>query len=158
MNTLPRGINRRFHGICQALSEQAKDKSYTKERAKRDLLWLATTEGYPMVERYMTLRGKRHKWTEPERWSGQSDANALIAVNVAQVFCDERELYLYEYIDDIHETPYRSVCGRNHIEMRKYVEELKSKGDHEKARILSQVPRWTGRKWVFEDPKDEEIF
>jgi hypothetical protein len=155
MNTLPRGINRRFHGICKALEEQAKDPAYTKERAKRDLLWLATTEGYPLVERHMKLRGKVHKWLEPDRWTGQSDANAMIAVTVAQVFCDERELYLYEYMEDANETPYRTVGGRSPEDMKKYIDELRSKGETEKARILSQVPRWTGRSWVFEDPAEK---
>lgn len=155
MNTLPRGINRRFHGICQALAEQAKDSSYTKERAKRDLLWLSTSEGYPLIERHMTLRGKQHKWLEPDRWTNQSDANAMIAVTTAQVFCDERELYIYEYMDDANETPYRTVGGRSPDEMKVYIEELKAKGETEKARILSQVARRVGKGWRFEDAKEE---
>lgn len=154
MNTLPRGLNRRFHGICQAIAEQAKDESYTKEKAKRDLLWIATTEGFPMVERHFKHRGKKVKWLEPDTWTGQSDANALIAITAAQVFCDERELYIYEYMDDANETPYRSIGGRDPVAMKKYVEELRAAGEIEKARILSQVPKWNGRSWKFEDPEE----
>ena len=163
MNTGPHSLMNRIHGGIQALLEQSIEKiKYNK--MKRRIKDIAALENeFPSIEKRVKVKKpdgtiKIVTILEPDSLSQESTENGMKVYMTIQEIADAYELYLYEYTDDTKNMPFRSVAGRNPEEMKSYIEELKSKGEHEKARILSQVPRWTGKKWVFEDPKEEEIF
>jgi hypothetical protein len=158
MNTGPRSLMNRIHGGIQALIEQSHEP-ITKEKMKRRIKDIAALENeYPSVEKRIKIKRKDGTvkvitYLEPESLADESTENGMKIYMTIQEIADAYELYLIEYADD--DTPYRTVAGRPPDEMKKYIEELRAKGETEKARILSQVPRWTGRSWVFEDPAEK---
>jgi hypothetical protein len=143
VNTQIRGLNRRIHGSCQALAEQAKDPKYKKEDAKWDMKCLSTCEGYPIKKKKIFYKGEKREWEEPESLAGQPDEIALILMNTIQCFADERELYLYEYFERFPNDPnpiaFRSIGGRDYFSMQEYIKELVEKGEVDKANKLKEV-------------------
>lgn len=140
MNTDVRGLNRRIHGGFRAISEQAKEKSYTPKNAKHDIKWLATAEGYPTKKRKVKFHGKIVEWVEPVSMKGISTELGMIIWMTIEIFANEHNLYLYEYNEN--DEPYRTIGGRTQAEMEGLITELEKIGNFELARKLRQKPRW----------------
>jgi hypothetical protein len=152
MTTEYRGLNRRIHGGIQALVEQSKEPIKFDKMKHRIKIIAALENGFPTEEKYIKLKKadgsvKMRKYLEVGSLAGESTANGMIVMQTMQEIADFYELYLYEY--DEKEVPYRSVGGRNKEAMGLFIQDLRTAGDEDRARLLEEVPEWNGKRWVF---------